>query len=374
MIATHPFAMIAMDFVELPTVQRGHETFDYIYVIVDRLSGYILGFPTQKAGLTSTICADIFYSQVLCQFGLPLKITSDQDVRWTSKFWQALIALTGIEHATTLAYRPQGNGRAERAVQSIIQMLRMLLATWLQILPLALWNINTTPGILGLSPFEIIYGYTPMVLGDQPALPAEFTSKPAETWLQDRMSQFQNIQQLLIQAQQADRIAFNKKHSVPPTFQVGELVWYRGPNAHSANLDKLSTKWTGPCEILAITRPNHYSISVSPEKTLEVHVQYLKLCLAPKGVPIPLHGYSTKEQIPETPMRTYEVSKILGYKLINKVPHWLVNWKGCPNSDNSWQPLTDFIQGYNSLWLSYNKKHKITVDLTTQKLPNSIAL
>ena len=46
-------------------------------------------------------------------------------------------------------YRPQSNGRAERAVQSLVNALRLYLVfrklDWIYALPFALWGLNDLP-------------------------------------------------------------------------------------------------------------------------------------------------------------------------------------------------------------------------------------
>jgi hypothetical protein len=49
-----------------------------------------------------------------CLHGLPLKIISDGDTRFTSAFWQTLMEMWGTEAALSTAFHPQTDGQTER--------------------------------------------------------------------------------------------------------------------------------------------------------------------------------------------------------------------------------------------------------------------
>ena len=63
--------------------QNGH---DSILTIVDRFSKYVILIP-----LTTTVdaaeVARLFFDHVVCKFGMPSKVISDRDTKFTSMFW-----------------------------------------------------------------------------------------------------------------------------------------------------------------------------------------------------------------------------------------------------------------------------------------------
>ena len=141
-----------MDFLQLdPCKDDDKQTYDYVFVIVCRLSGYVIAIPCQKAGLTSDICARLFLRNCVALFGLPHEIMSDNDHLISSKFMQTLCSMSGVSQHTSIAYHPQGNGRAETAVRSVVDILRKTLTAfpraWEQALPWALWQLNDLPGV-----------------------------------------------------------------------------------------------------------------------------------------------------------------------------------------------------------------------------------
>jgi hypothetical protein len=158
------FSSLCMDFVQLPECQDIDGTaYDQILVIVCRLSGFVLGIPCKKDGLTAEKLAFLFLRQVVAIFGLPHEIMSDCDHLINSSFMNTLCALSGITQHTSIIYRPRGNGRAETGVRLVIEMLRRALAEsqvpWIQALPWAIWQLNDLPGVDGKhSPHVLVFG------------------------------------------------------------------------------------------------------------------------------------------------------------------------------------------------------------------------
>ena len=72
-----------------------------------------------------------------------------------------------LPQAKSIIYGPKCNGRAERAVQSIINTLRQYLlsrkVSWLEALPLSLWGFNDLPGAVApYSPLRLAFGHDPI--------------------------------------------------------------------------------------------------------------------------------------------------------------------------------------------------------------------
>ena len=81
------FSHICADFLQLDPCQDDEgNTFDYIFVIVCRLSGFVMGIPCRKSGLTAEKAANLFLRHVVAFFGLPHEILSDNDHLINSKF------------------------------------------------------------------------------------------------------------------------------------------------------------------------------------------------------------------------------------------------------------------------------------------------
>jgi hypothetical protein len=108
---TRPFAVVTTDFItDLPN----SEGFDSIMVVVDQntMKGVIF-IPTNKM-VSAAKAACLYYEKVYTRFGLPDKIISDRDPRFTSNLFQELGKLLGVKLVMSTAYHPQTDGETEQ--------------------------------------------------------------------------------------------------------------------------------------------------------------------------------------------------------------------------------------------------------------------
>ena len=83
-----------MDFVTgTAKVTRG---FDSIFVIVDKLTKVAHLIPMKTTSIAVDM-AHLFVKEIVKLHGIPARIISDQDAKFTSKFWQALFQSVGTQ-------------------------------------------------------------------------------------------------------------------------------------------------------------------------------------------------------------------------------------------------------------------------------------
>ena len=83
-----------MDFVDIGKCKGADGSiYDSAFVIVCRLSGYVVAIPVRKEGLTSKKVAEIFLEKCVSFMGLPNEIVSDNDHLLSSSFFQTLCEL-----------------------------------------------------------------------------------------------------------------------------------------------------------------------------------------------------------------------------------------------------------------------------------------
>ena len=98
-----PWHTISMDFItSLPTTARRK---DAIMVVVDYFTkmGHFIPSSTKA---TAKQTARLFFDEVCRLHGLPLKIVSDRDSKFTSEFWQSLKQHWGTEVAMSTTFHP----------------------------------------------------------------------------------------------------------------------------------------------------------------------------------------------------------------------------------------------------------------------------
>ena len=149
-----------MDFItKLPKTARQH---DNIWVIVDCLtkSAHFLAMretaPMEKY-------AQVYLDEIVARHGVPLKIISDRDTRFTSHFWASMQRELGSRVALSTAYHPQTDGQTERKIQTVEDMLRACVlefgGNWDKYLPLVEFSYNNSyHASIKMPPYEALYG------------------------------------------------------------------------------------------------------------------------------------------------------------------------------------------------------------------------
>jgi hypothetical protein len=76
--------------------------------------------------ITGTQIAQLYLDHVYQWFGLPRKIISDRDLRFTSQFGKALTQKLGIQQNLSTVFHPQTDSLSERKNQWVEQYLRLV--------------------------------------------------------------------------------------------------------------------------------------------------------------------------------------------------------------------------------------------------------
>ena len=363
------FSSICIDFSEMPAVKVDGTHFDYMMVIVCRLSGYTMSIPTRKKGLTAEKAASLFLQNCVHIFGLPAEILSDVDHLITSHFFTCLCRLSGIRQHQSIIYRPKGNGRAETAVRLTIESLRKILnevthksVNWVTALPLALWNLNDLPGVYNpYSPHYLVFGRNPISFGDVPPIEEPQDCPDAIGYFDLRRKISLEVQKSVETIHRKISARYNKIFS-GKKYAKGEKVWLKVlQSTPKETAKKLDVRWLGPCEILEHIIEGRYKISHPVSGEMEVHMDRLKPYMPTlEGDSYPLH-YFCPPGIPAEKDDRWEVDKILGHKGAGENMAWKVLWKA---GDTTWEKQGQFIHGCQSDWLAYNKKKGISVSVS----------
>ena len=115
-----PFEVISMDLItQLPDSHR----YDAILTIVDHGCSRAALFLLCTTNITGEGIAKLYLENVYKWFGIPLKIISDRDPRFTSHFLSTLCQHLGIDQNISTAYHPQTDSLSERKNQWVEQYL-----------------------------------------------------------------------------------------------------------------------------------------------------------------------------------------------------------------------------------------------------------
>ena len=77
----------------------------------------------------STTLVTVLVDEIVCRYGVPTNIHSDQGANFTSSLIQHLCSLLGVGRTQTTAYHPQSNGQVERFSRTLEAMLAKVVQT-----------------------------------------------------------------------------------------------------------------------------------------------------------------------------------------------------------------------------------------------------
>jgi hypothetical protein len=99
---------------------------DTIFTIVDQGCSCAAIFLLCSTTITEPGLAQLYHDHIFRWFGLPTKVISDRDPRFTSHFGKAFTTQLGIEQNLLMAFHPQMDGLSEWKNQWIEQYLRLV--------------------------------------------------------------------------------------------------------------------------------------------------------------------------------------------------------------------------------------------------------
>ena len=258
-----PFSVWGLDI--LGPFPRAVGGFEYLYVAIDKFTKWPEVEPVRKVTAQSAVR---FFRSIVCRFGIPNRIITDNGTQFTSRTFMQYVQDLGAKVCFASVAHPRSNGQAERANAEVLRglktrtfdRLRKCGRNWIEELPAALWSIRTTPSrATGQTPFALVYGA-------EAVLPTELVYGSPRVLAYDELEQEQLRQddallleegrlQAAVRAaryQQALRRYHSRKVSAR-SLEEGDLVLRRVQSAKNSN--KLTPKWEGPYRVKRVTRP-----------------------------------------------------------------------------------------------------------------------
>src|SRR5580693_679447 len=347
-IDAKPFSHIAMDLIMGLPKSDGH---DIILTIVDHGCSRGAIFLPCSTMITDAGIAKLYLENVFRWFGLPRKIISDRDPRFTSHFGKAITQALGITQNLSTAFHPQTDGLSERKNQWVEQYLRLICTNqddWARWLPVATAVHNNAQNVTtGFSPNTLLLGWEPPLSPDQ-------TTPTSNQKAEDYVTKFQKNRLIAI-------LALNKAASahapLSSKYSQGQRVWLEGKNLPiSHGTVKLSPKRYGPFIITKLVSPVASQLDLPA--SWNIHPVFHNNLLTPY-IETSAHGPNFMRPPPDliNGEAEYEVEAIRSHRYFgkNKRLQYLLKWKGYPEADNTWE--SEDHLNTPDLLKQYNRRH-----------------
>jgi len=340
-IPTRRWAFVSLDFITgLPVTSTG---FDSILTIVDSLSKMVHFVPTTK-NVSAAGVVELLADRLVRYHGLPEKIVSDRDPRFTGELWGEMCKRFQIKRAMSTAFHPQTDGQTERVHRTVEQILRNYIqedeTEWINLLPAVELGYNcTSHSSTGKSPFEVMIGENPLRAQDL-ALWEQLApiSTPPMTRLFQMMVDRATAHITRAQHDQKEAADRRRRHV---EFNVGEKVWVSTKHMLLAGCPKFKQRYIGPFPIQDRVGEMAYRL-ILPRSMLIHNVFHVSLLQ--KAAPIPADMPRTSQPwLPVMPPTggeaEYEVENILDIRGISPNEEYKIKWRGFTEEQATWEPI-----------------------------------
>ena len=356
-----PFSHWAMDLVDpLPLSRAGNA---YIVTWVDRTTKMIVAEALKATSTSAADLAHLTFRAICCQYGLPEKLTHDNDVRFASGLWKELWRLVGTKLKFTSSYNPQSDP-AERANRQVLEALRAAVATvahydqWDTALPHICFGLNAhVSSVTKTSAFELAYGFAPRVplnLG----LPAAVTAPSYHVPAADLALQIQNRHQAAADQAAAAQARLGRlldSRSTPSVIAVGDRVWMDSAHLPHQIPSKLACKWFGPYTVLSV-----HGAAVRLELPAEfghadntVNMRRLKF-FEPRDVAFGVDEMPLEPLQDVTGVQRWEIRRIVGHRLHKQRSEMYVEWAGYDQSWGTWVHRDSLLEDVPTMVAAYD--------------------
>src|SRR6266403_4458882 len=336
-----------MDLITGLPMQRGYNA---ILTIVDYGCLRAAIFLPCTDTITGPGIAQLYLDHVYRWFGLPSRMISNRDPRFTSHFGKALTTKLGISRNLSTAFHPQTDGLSKWKNQWVEQYLRLVMSMdpkgWIHWLALATAvHNNRTNVTTRLSPNQILLGYNPI-------LNVEESLRTTNDLVEMRSKAMNQNRRNAIWALNRS----SDRNGPPPSqYKSGQRVWLDATHLKLLHQKaKLTPKRLGPFRIIKEISPVVYQLALPANWRIHdvFHASLLNPYHETKA-----HGPNFTRPPPDLieGEEEYEVERIVAHRKFgrSKRLQYLIKWKGYPESDNTWEPAdqvhaSDLVKRYHS--------------------------
>lgn len=288
-VVNEPWNTVGIDLTgPLPKTRRGNI---YILVVIDYFTKWVELFPL--ANIKAKTIAQIFVDDVMCRFGFPVRIISDNGVQFLSNIFTNVCQILDIKHQRTPFYHPQSN-LCERVNRTIKPLLAALAhhdnKSWDTKLAQIAFALRTARSdSTEQSPAFLMFGRHPRN-GLDLCLPsptsvdqlptADDLSDYRKRLLTDLLPAYIATREILDISHQRQASQYNQHHRLIQ-FEPGDLVWVTALSGIAMGKwrgKKLSPRREGPYRVVERLSSLTYSLihTITDQQLGPIHVNRLE--------------------------------------------------------------------------------------------------
>ncbi|VFQ90231.1 unnamed protein product [Cuscuta campestris] len=249
-----------------------------IVVAIDYFTKWVEAEPL--AGITRRQMIGFVGTNILCRFGVPKQIISDNGTQFEEAEFQDFLKTWGIQHTKVSVAYLQANGQVENVNRTIINGIKKKLLSegskWVDELPRILWTYRTTPRrATGDTPFGLAYGFEARAPAEAVIPIRREIEYDPEVNEQNQAVELNFVEE---RRDEARIRAENYRRQVksyfdsrvkPRAFQVGDYVPRKREKSQPTKGGKLAKKYEGPYIIKAVVRPGTYKLVTPKGKEID---------------------------------------------------------------------------------------------------------
>jgi hypothetical protein len=284
---TGPFEKWGVDFVgPLPKTQRRNQ---YLIVATDYLTKWAEATLVHKAD--KHVAAEFIFNQVVCRYGCPLEIITDQGSHFANEVVKELLDKLSVKHRRASPYYPQANGLVEKTngilagiIAKVVQGERK---QWDLHVGDALWSYRTAYKLTtGFTTFQLTFGFEAVnpVEYEIPSLRLAVQHELGDSLsLQARLLILEKLDEFRRRAHWCNEVAQKKKKASHDsvaktvTFARGSLVMLVVSWLMKQHGQKFIPKWKGPYVVHMVFDNGTYELSTPEGSVLKKRYNGSKL-------------------------------------------------------------------------------------------------
>ena len=265
-----PMERIAIDVLgPLPITEAGNK---YILIIADYFTKWVEAFPMPNQ--EACTIAELLVKEVVCRFGVPLLVHSDQGRNFESALFAEMCRLLGISKTRTTPYHPQSDGMVERFNRTLEAQLSKFVdhnqKDWDLHIPFLLMAYRSAAhDTTGCSPVKLMMGRElrmpiDLICGRPEEEPPQTVTDYANLLYErlDRVHQFAREHLQLMSDKMKQR--YDPLLECRP-LEAGDAVWLHDSARKKGLSPKLQRPWQGPYIVIKHINDLVYRIKLGPK-------------------------------------------------------------------------------------------------------------